>query len=179
MVPGVYILLSSQEEEVPSSSWGHRCAHSAAQSIKRFKLLSPIILLCQGYCWIDKNTNNCFMVLIIRPGSTLKFQFVFSFNKCIWTFFFILSFQNFWIYIWVVVVWLLILRHRWLYFKSPLTRPPVPINKILSAKTKKYIPKCWEKFVKRRSNLNSIRVMKNWSNWSKNWSFDQRFLYMV
>ena len=37
MWPGVYILLCPQEEEVHSSSWGHRYTHSAAQSSKRFK----------------------------------------------------------------------------------------------------------------------------------------------
>ena len=37
MVPRVYILLCPQEEEVHSSSWGHRYTHSAAQSSKRFK----------------------------------------------------------------------------------------------------------------------------------------------
>ena len=39
MVPRVYILLCPQEEEVHSSSWGHRYTHSAAQSSKRFKPL--------------------------------------------------------------------------------------------------------------------------------------------
>ena len=149
MVPGVYILLSPQEEEVHSSSWGHRCTHSAAQSIKRFKLLSPIKLLCQGYCWIEKNTNNRFMVLIIKPGSTLKFQFVFSFNKCLWAFFFLLSFENFWIYIWVVVVWLLSLRHRWLYFKSPLTRRSMPMNKKLECKDQQIYSKMLRKICKK------------------------------
>ena len=37
---------------------------------KKFKLLSTIIVLCQGYDWIWKNTNeefNCVMILRIRP----------------------------------------------------------------------------------------------------------------
>ena len=55
MVPGVYILLSPQEEEVHYSSWGHRSTHSAAHSSKRFKPLSAIILLWEGSCWIGKN----------------------------------------------------------------------------------------------------------------------------
>ena len=121
--------------------------------------MSAIILLCLGYCWIE--TNNCVMVLIIRPGSTLKFQFVFSFNQCLWANFFLLSFEDIWIYIWVVVVWLLILRHRWLYLSHLLPNHPCPWIKTLSAKTTKYILKCWEKSVKRRSNLNAIRVIKN------------------
>ena len=54
MVPGVYILLYLQEEEVHSSSRGHRYIyiyiHSAAQSSKRFKPLSAAILLWQGHC---------------------------------------------------------------------------------------------------------------------------------
>ena len=37
MVPGAYILLSPQEEEVRYSSWGQRCTHSAVHSSKRFK----------------------------------------------------------------------------------------------------------------------------------------------
>ena len=49
-VSGVYILLSPQEEEVHSSSWGHRCTDTAVHSTKRFKPLSVIILPCQGYC---------------------------------------------------------------------------------------------------------------------------------
>ena len=55
MVPGVYILLSPQEEEVHYSSWGHRSTHSAAHSSKKFKPLSAIILLWEGSCWIGKN----------------------------------------------------------------------------------------------------------------------------
>ena len=31
MAPRVYNLLCSQEDEVHSSSWGHRCTHLAAQ----------------------------------------------------------------------------------------------------------------------------------------------------
>ena len=37
MVPGVYIILCPQEEEVHFFSRGHRCTHSVAQSSKRFK----------------------------------------------------------------------------------------------------------------------------------------------
>ena len=124
-----------QEEEVHSSYWGHRCAHSAVHSLKKLKPLFTITLLCQGYWWIEKkNTNNCVMVLIIRPGSTLNFHFVFGFNECLWAIFPLLNFENFSIYIWVMVVWLLSLGCRWLYFKSPLTRPPMPMNKKLDCK---------------------------------------------
>ena len=84
--------------------------------IIRFKPLCDTLLLCQGYCWIGKNTNkkfSCVMMFIMRPSSTLKLQFVFGFNECLVAT--LSSFQNFWFYIWVVVVWLLILWHKWLH----------------------------------------------------------------
>ena len=57
MVPDVYIVcMSPQEEVMHSSSWGDRFTHSAAHSSKRFKPLCAITLLCQGYCCIGKNT---------------------------------------------------------------------------------------------------------------------------
>ena len=127
---------------------------------KNWTLVCHYITMLKGYCWIEK-TNNCVMVLIIRPGSTLKFQFVFRFSQCLWANFFLLSFEDFWIYIWVVVAWLLILRHRWFYLSHLLPDHPCPWIKKLSAKTTKYILKCWEKSVKRRFNLNTIRVIKN------------------
>ena len=79
MVPGVYILLSPQKEEVHYSSWGQRCTHSAAHSSKRFKPLSDMIWLWQGYWWIWKNTNkefSCVMVFIMRPSNTFTFFLV-------------------------------------------------------------------------------------------------------
>ena len=41
---------------------GHKCTHSAAHLLKRFKSLSPTILLWQGHCWLEKakQTNNEF-----------------------------------------------------------------------------------------------------------------------
>ena len=53
MVPGVYIL-----EEVHSSNWRQRYTHSAVQSLKKFKPLFAITLLCQGYCWIEKKKQH-------------------------------------------------------------------------------------------------------------------------
>ena len=50
VVPGVYVLLWSQEEEVHCSSSGYRCTHSAAQSSKRHKRLPVTIFLWQGDC---------------------------------------------------------------------------------------------------------------------------------
>ena len=109
----------AHEEEVHYSSWEYRCIDSVSHSSKRFKRLSGI-LLHQDYCWIAKNTNKEFsyvmMFRLMRPSSTLKFQFVFGFYEYLWAIFSLLNFENFWFYIWVVVVylWLLILRHKWL-----------------------------------------------------------------
>ena len=38
---------------------------------------------------------------------------------------------------------------------------PCPWIKTLSAKTTKYIPKCWERSVKRKSNFSFIKAIKN------------------
>ena len=63
----------------------------------------------------------------------------------------------------------LISQHKWLYVTSSY---PCPWIKYLSAKITKYILKCWERSVKRKSNI-SFRVIKNSF-------FGQRFLiYMV
>ena len=59
----------------------------------------------------------------------------------------------------------LISQHKWLYVTSSY---PCPWIKYLSAKITKYILKCWERSVKRKSNI-SFRVIKNSS-------FDQCFL---
>ena len=78
MASDVYDLLSPHEEEVNSSYWGDRCTQSAPHSSKRFKPLFVIILLCQSFCWIRKNTNkefNWVMILKIIPSSNLQFQF--------------------------------------------------------------------------------------------------------
>ena len=168
----LWICYGARCVKVHCYSWGRRCTHSSANSFKIFKPLFLNILLCQGYCWIETNTNNWVTVLIIRPSSTWKLQFAFGFSECLWTIFSLLSFENFWIYIWFPVVWLLILRHRCLYFLSHLLPAhPCPWIKNLSAKTTKCIPKQWEKSVKSSSNLNSIRVIKNSY-------FDQHFLHV-
>ena len=92
--------------------------------------LCYITLLCQSCCWIGKNANNkfsCVMVLIVRQSSTLKFQFVYCFNECLWEIVSLLNFENFWFYILVLVVylWLLILPYKWLQ----VTSYPMPMNK--------------------------------------------------
>ena len=75
-----------------------------------------------------------------------------------------LNLENFWFYIWVVVLWLNFTTQMTLCHLSY----PCPWIKYLSAKTTKYILKCWERSVKRKPNI-SFRVIKNSS-------FDQRFL---
>ena len=87
------------------------------------------------------------------------------FNECLGEIFSLLNLENFWF--WVAVVWLLILWHRWLY----VTSYSCPWIENLTAKTTKYIPKCRERSMKRKSDVNFIRVIKNWS-------FDQHFLYI-
>ena len=68
--------------------------------------------------------------------------------------------EYFWFYIWVAVVWILILRHKWLR----VTSYPVPMNKKLTANTSKYIPKFWERSVRRKSDLDFTRDI--WSTFS-------------
>ena len=93
--------------------------------------------------------STVFTVLIISPSSFLKFLFVFGFSECLWVSFSLLSFENVWLYIWVMVAWLLILRHRWLYVIS------------YTHAYEKSIPKFWERSVKRKSNLIFIEIIKN------------------
>ena len=64
-----------------------------------------------------------------------------------------MGYLSLWFYIWIVVGWLLILRHRLLY----VTSYPCSWIKNLSAKITKYIPKFWERSVKRKSNFRFIR----------------------
>ena len=170
-MPGVYILLSPQEKEIHSSFWVQTCTHSATHSSKRFKPLSAIIFLCQGYCWIGKNTSkefNCvmLMVLIIRPSGALNLDFLFGFNECLWSFpYQFLKLSGF-----VFGLWL---SDFWFYDTDDFKSPPMPMNKkFVSAKTTKYILGCWERSVKRNSNLNFILVIKNSS-------FDQHFLLNI
>ena len=115
---------------VPQGRWGTRLSyHLAVYSSKRFKPLFAIILLCQGYCWTGKSTSkefNSVMVLIIRSSSTLNFQFIFGFNKCIWAIFSLKGFENFWFYIWVEVSTQMILLHflQCPWIKTWVQRPP-------------------------------------------------------
>ena len=143
MVSGRYILLSSQKEEVHYSFWGHRCTHSAAYSSKRFKsLLHHIKVVVE----MEKNTNkkfSCFMVLILRPSSTLKFQFASGVNECFWEFFSLLFLKNSGF---IFELWLFIYDF-WFYdttnFKSPLTH--MRMNKKPECKDHQYILRNVEK----------------------------------
>ena len=38
----------------PKFTGKHICTHSATHSSERFKPLSVVELICQGYCWIGK-----------------------------------------------------------------------------------------------------------------------------
>ena len=117
-----------------------------------------------------KAQTTVFMVLIIRPGSTLKFQFVFGSNECLGAIFSLLSFESFWCYIWVVIMAFDFTTQTTLVYVTSYPWPPSPWIKYLSVKTTDYIQKCLEISIKRRSNLNSIRVRKNSY-------FDQHSLY--
>ena len=113
-------------------------------SSKIFEPLSDIILLCQGYSWIGKNKNkefSCVMMFIMRPNSTLKFQFIFGF----WAIFSLLNFENFWFYICVVVVRLLVLRHKWLQITTYL----MLMNEKLESKDHQIYSKTLKKICKK------------------------------
>ena len=64
MVPGVYTLLSPQEEEIHFSSWGHRCTYSAAHPLKRVKFLSAVIY-GKVYAELEKTQTRNSTVLIV------------------------------------------------------------------------------------------------------------------
>ena len=127
--------------------------------------MSTIILLCQGYCWIDTNKEfNWVIMLIIRPSSTIFFFWF----QCLWAIFslFINIFKYPALYF-ACGCWyclqicytnrlLLILHRRW--FR--VTSYPCSWTKDLSAKTTKYIPKCWERSIERNSNLNFVSIIK-------------------
>ena len=127
-----------------------RCIHSAAGSSKRFKSLSVTVLLQQGHCWIGKKHT----MLVIWPSSTLKCIFVFDFNICLSYLF--LKFGKF------LVLYLGCSCATFNFTTQRTLRHliPRPMNKNLSTKTTKYILKCWESSVKRKSNLSFIRVIK-------------------
>ena len=104
------------------------------------------MLLCQGCYWIGKNTNkkfSCVIVLIMRPSSTLKFQFVFGFNECLLEIFSLFNFKTFGL---IFGLWLYICDFRF-YDTNDLRSHLTPCRwiKNLSAKTTKYILRNVEK----------------------------------
>ena len=107
--------------------------------------------LCLTLCYfakvipeLKKNKNkefSCVMMFIIRPNSTLKFQFIFGF----WAIFSVLNFENFWFYICVVVVRLLVLRHKWLQITTYL----MLMNEKLESKDHQIYSKTLKKICKK------------------------------
>ena len=150
--------MSPQEEEytiLPESTDVHIQQHIHQKDLN----------LCLTWYGYDKVINefektqnkefSCVMAFIMRLSNT--FIFASGFNECPWTLFSLhyWIWENFWFYIWVLVVWFLILRHKWLWVISY----PMVMKKNLSAKTTNYIPKCWERSVIKKSNLNFIRAI--------------------
>ena len=118
-----------------------------------------------------KAQTTVFMVLIIRPGSTLKFQFVFGSNECLGAIFSLLSFENFWCYIWVVIMAFDFTTQTTLVYVTSYPWPPSPWIKYLSVKTTDYIQKCLEISIKRSSNQfhQSQKKFIFWSTFSIYW----------
>ena len=108
-------------------------------------------------------TSTVFMVLIIWPSSTLKFLFVFGFNECLWAIF------SFGIKFWKFMVLYLGCGCMSFDFTTQMTLSHLLSYPCPWIKTSKSVLKCWERSVKRNSNRNFIRVIKNSS-------FDQHFL---
>ena len=59
--------------------------------------LKPLAKLAKRPNCVESGVNefNCFMMLLIRPGSVLKFKLDFGFNECLRAIFSLLSFENF------------------------------------------------------------------------------------
>ena len=71
ILPGVYILLSPQEEEVLilPKIYRHRCTHLATHSSKRFKPLFTLCYYAKVVVKLEKTNKklSCVIVLIMRP----------------------------------------------------------------------------------------------------------------
>ena len=94
--------------------------------------------------WKNPNKEfSCVMVFIMRPSST--FQFNFGFNE-------FLIWENFWFYIWVMLVSFLILRHKWLR----VTSYPMPMNKNLECKDHQIYSKMSVKNYLQKGSLISV-----------------------
>ena len=86
---------------------------------------------------------------IIRPGSTLKFQFAFGFNECLWAIFSLLSFKNFWINIWVLFDDFCFYDADDFTLSHLLPEPPMSMNKKLECNGHKIYFKMLRKICKK------------------------------
>ena len=116
--------------------------------------------------WKKTNTKefNCLIALIIKRNTTLKLQFIFDFSECLWAFF-----------SWKFLVLSMGCGCMTFDFTIQLTLSQflsMPMNKKPESKGNEIFPNCWERFVKWKSNLNFIRVIKNLS-------FDQHFYVLM
>ena len=158
MVPGVFILYCPLRKKSFTFLSEGTNVHIQQHIHQKDLNLCYIMLLCQGCCWIGKNTNkkfSCVMVLIMRPSSTPNSQFVFGFNECLWETLPLWNFENFWFYIWIVVAYLGLLTSCHLLNPMPMNKTPE------SAKTNNIYYEILRKICERKSNLNFIRVTKS------------------
>ena len=88
MVPRVYIYFTVPLQRRVALFFvrAQMCTLSSIFSKKIWIFGCHYIKLWQGHCWIEKNTRNLtvFMVLVIWPSSFLKFPFVFGFISGLW-----------------------------------------------------------------------------------------------
>ena len=169
MVPGVYILFSPQDEEVHSSSWGHRYTHSEAHSSKRFKPL-PLYYYSKATVELEKNTNKELSCVYVACNLTKKH---FEIPICFW--FQLMSLSSLFLKFGKSLVLNLGCDYMTFNFATQMTlRHLLPMTcpwiKNLSAKTTRYNLKCWEGSVKRKSNVSFTRVIKNGTLFSVGYS---------
>ena len=106
--------------------------------------------------------STVFIVLVIWPSSTSYFLFVFGFNECLQVFFFLIKLRKCLVFYLDCGCLTLMTLYHFLH--------PWPWIKNLCAKTTKSIPKCWKRSVKRKCNLNFVRVIKNSSFYDQHFS---------
>ena len=89
IVLGVYILLP-QKDKVQIFLRAQMYTLHVQQYIhqKDLNLCLPLYYYAKVIVELEKNKEfNCVVVLMIRPSRTLKFQFIFGFNNCLWAIF--------------------------------------------------------------------------------------------
>ena len=124
--------------------------------------MCAIVLLCQGYCWIGKNTNKEFnRDAYNQTKEHFAIPILFGFNVCPWAIIFLVKFSK--IY-YLGVAPNVVLSH-------PLTHARE--KKKLSAKAIKNISKCWERYVKRTFQFQFHQTHQKFNFWS---TF---YIYMV